>query len=120
MVVVWWLGTMAMAAPATPPAASSTEPEIIVVPSVVEGMVRMVYAGREGDPVFVDGWNAGVLPLETQLAGGLHRFRVDGPKGRVESDRNVEVVPGQVVVLDLGPPPPPPPAPAAPAPVATP
>ena len=72
----------------------------------------MVYAGREGDPVYIDGWNAGLLPLETTLAGGLHKFRIDGSKGRIEIDRNVEVVPGQVVVLDLAPPPPPPPTPA--------
>jgi hypothetical protein len=118
MVVAWWLGTMAVAAPPAPKPAS--EPEIVVVPSVVEGMVRMVYAGREGDAVYVDGWNAGQLPLETQLAGGIHKFRIDGPKGRFEVERNVEVVPGQVVVVDLAPPPPPPPAPVAPAPTPAP
>jgi hypothetical protein len=79
-----------------------------------------VLAGREGDQVYVDEWNAGALPLETQLAGGLHMFRVEGAKGRVTVQKNVEIVPGEVVTVDLAPPPPPapPPAPATPPPPA--
>jgi hypothetical protein len=117
MLVVWWFGQTGAAGPAQPPPEPVTEIEI--VPSVVEGPVKLVFAGREGDQVFVDEWNAGALPLETQLAGGLHTFRVEGAKGKVTVQKVVDVVPGQVVTVDLTPPPPPAPAPA-PVPPATP
>jgi hypothetical protein len=109
MGVVWFLGAVAIAGPSASPPGTSSEPEIVVVPSVVEGAVKLVFAGREGDLVYIDGWKAGALPLETTLAGGIHHFRIDGETSRVELDLNVEVVPGQVVVVDLAPPPPPPP-----------
>ncbi len=116
MIVVWMLGLTAAGAPPQPQPAPV---EIEVVPSVIEGRVRLVLAGREGDQVYVDEWNAGALPLETQLAGGLHTFRVEGAKGLVTVQKNVEVVPGEVVTVDLTPPapapaPPPPPASAPP------
>ena len=109
MGVVWILGAVAIA---SPPATSESGPEIVVVPSVVEGTVKLVFAGREGDTVYIDGWKAGALPLETTVAGGIHHFRIEDDTSRVELDLNVEVVPGQVVVVDLAPPPPPPPQPA--------
>ena len=111
MRVVWLLWAVAIASPSTSPPGTSSDPEIVVVPSVVEGTVKLVFAGREGDVLYIDGWKAGALPLETTLAGGIHHFRIDGETSRVELDLNVEVVPGQVVVVDLAPPPPPPPVP---------
>lgn len=114
MIVVWLFGQTGAAGPPQSPPAPVTEIE--VVPSVVEGQVRIMFAGREGDRVYIDEWNAGALPLETTLAGGLHVFRVEGPRGPLTVQKIVDVVPGEVVTLDLAPPPPPPPPPPAPAP----
>jgi hypothetical protein len=64
-------------------------------------VVTIVLAGREGDAVYIDGWNAGVLPLETEIVGGLHTFRIEGEQGRVELERNVDFSQGPATV-DLG------------------
>ena len=71
------------------------------IAAVEQGTVRVVLAGRDGDAVYIDGWNAGVLPLETEIVGGLHMFRVEGEQGRVEVERNVEFTAG-AATIDLG------------------
>lgn len=100
------------AALAEPPPAPAPPPVIEVVPHFREGQVHLFFAGREGDDVYVDGWNAGVLPLTTQLMEGLHRFRVEGKKGRHEIEVVVTLAESGVTPLDLSGAPPPPTAPA--------
>lgn len=71
------------------------------VAPVEQGRVHIVLAGREGDPVSIDGWNAGVLPLDTELVAGPHVFRVDGPAGRVQVELHVVLEAGRVAEIDL-------------------
>jgi hypothetical protein len=53
-------------------------PTAAEVAAVEQGTVRIVWTGREGEPVWIDGWQAGVLPLETEIVSGDHTFRVAG------------------------------------------
>ena len=75
-------------------------PSFAEIAAVEQGTVRIVLAGREGDAVYVDGWNAGVLPLETELVGGLHTFRVEGEQGRVEVQQAIDFS-GGTPTIDL-------------------
>lgn len=98
---MWWIVSLALGAPPQPAPATVIE----VVPSVLEGQFRLTCEGRDGDRVFVDGWEAGVLPLETALAEGEHEFRVDGAKGRLMVALYVKPLAGQTVAIDLAKPP---------------
>jgi hypothetical protein len=115
-----WMFAVAMAGPpssSSPPIGGTVKPPngVEIVPAVLEGSVRLVLPGREGDEVFVDGWSAGSLPVLTQLAEGPHQVRVDGTKGKVEVEVWVTVVKDKVPEINLSAPPPPPDA-TAPAP----
>jgi hypothetical protein len=104
----------AVAAPPAPPPAPPA-PVIEIVGQTQQGAIHLQWPGREGDKLFVDGWEWGVLPLDTELAEGEHEFRVEGEKGpRATVTVMVRVVPGQTTVLDLSVPPTPP-VPAVPA-----
>jgi hypothetical protein len=96
MVGCLWTGPALGGPPAPAPA-----PEIEIVPQFPEGQIRVVLPGREGDEVFVDGWSAGKLPVVTELAEGLHRFRVEGAAGKVEREVYVTVKPKEVLEIDL-------------------
>lgn len=104
---MWCLAMAALADPGVRGNATAIEDQVVPPPNVeivqqfLEGSVRVVMAGREGDAVFVDGWQAGVLPLETQLVEGSHTFRVEGKSGRHEIERTVPLVVGRVPVIDL-------------------
>ncbi|MEZ4240436.1 MAG: PEGA domain-containing protein [Myxococcota bacterium] len=116
-----WLGLLLSgAAAAGTPAAPAPQPApvIEVVPQFPEGQVRLVAAGREGDAVSIDGWQAGELPLTTQLAEGPHQFVVEGSGGKLQVEIYVKVKPKDVLEIDLAHPPKqdPPPAPVAPVP----
>jgi hypothetical protein len=93
-----WLVT-ASAAPPAPPAPA---PEIEIVGQTLQGPVRLTLPGREGDKLFVDGWEWGVLPVDTELAEGEHEFRVEGPKGeKLVVKFMVSLTAGQVTLIDL-------------------
>ena len=66
-----------------------------------QGQVRISLAGREGDTLKIDGWPFGTLPVETELAAGLHTFQVDGEAGRLQFDAVVIVQAEGVVEIDL-------------------
>lgn len=107
--MLWSLFVLAHAGPieVEPP------PQIVVVddPSI-EGTVKLVFPGREGDTVYVDGWKIGTLPIETVLAQGLHTFRIEGASGKVTFDLPVSPNPAKLIQLVLAAPAPaPPPAP---------
>lgn len=118
----WWVLGVALAGPGVRGGATAIEdrvvppPNVEIVPQIVEGSVRLVMAGRDGDSVFVDGWPAGVLPVVTQLAEGPHTFRVEGKTGKHEIELMVTVVSGRVPDIDLALPPPEPPPVTPPAP----
>jgi hypothetical protein len=108
-----WMLSLAMAGPpssGSPPIGGTVKPPtgVEIVPAVLEGSVRLVLPGREGDEVYVDGWPAGPLPVLTQLAEGPHQVKVDGVKGKVEVEVWVTVVKDKVPEIDLSAPPPPP------------
>lgn len=63
--------------------------------------VKLVFAGREGDPIKVDGWAIGRLPLETKLVEGIHVFEINGPKGRTTVTTRLEANGDAPVTLDL-------------------
>ncbi len=93
------LSGMALAGPPMPP---PPNPEIEVVrDEPAQGKFRLVYAGREGDALKVDGWPFGNLPVETELAEGLHTFRIDGEAGKVEVSTTLVVQADAVVEIDL-------------------
>lgn len=103
------------AALATPPAAEKPKAGdgkatvvIEVVPTIVEGQVKIFMTGHEGDQLFVDGWEAGTLPLETTLAEGPHRFKVKSPSSEQEIEGYIVPVVGKIIELDLLNPPKPP------------
>src|SRR5688572_5835375 len=115
--MTWWLAVAVLAAPPKP---AAPEPEIEVVPHFHQGQVKIVLAGREGDPIYIDDFAFGVLPLTTELTEGPHRFRVDasakGPK--VVVDLEVKITANVVADIDLAAKPAT--APPAPAPVPAP
>ena len=105
-----WLAWMP-AAVANPPSEAPSTYEIEVVSDVeLEGSVRIVLPGREGDILRVDGMVFGPLPVTTELVEGLHIFRVDaastrGSEGarseRFEITTPLVVKEGETVELDL-------------------
>lgn len=107
MTWVLWLAALATAGdPPTDPKAPKPLPpkvvtEIQVIPAMVQGTVKLVLAGRDGDRVYIDGWNAGSLPVETELAEGPHIFRVEGEKGKHEVSIYVTPAAGKVTEVDL-------------------
>jgi hypothetical protein len=111
---MWWFALAALADPVRG-SATSIEDGVVapknveIVQQFLEGSVRIVMAGREGDAVFVDGWDAGPLPLATELSEGPHVFRVEGAKGRHQIERMVTLVAGRVTEIDLAVPETPPP-----------
>jgi len=120
MLLVWLgtnLDTVGWAADPTPkPPAPKVVTDINVVPAFQEGQVKLTMPGRDGDAVYVDGWNAGTLPVQTDLAEGSHVFKVEGPTGTHEVSIYVTVSKDKVTTVDLTEPmaaPPPPPAPTA-------
>lgn len=84
-----------------PEGAVAGPPTTLEVAAVQQGPVRLLCAGREGDKVYVDGWNAGVLPLDTELVSGPHEFRIEGEQGRVVTKRVVDFSQG-TATIDLG------------------
>ncbi|MCA9495163.1 MAG: hypothetical protein KC621_34785 [Myxococcales bacterium] len=96
---MWWWTMAALAAPTPAPAAP--EPIIEIVPTLTQGQFRLSYAGRDGDRIFVDGWEAGVLPLQTELAEGSHQFRLEGAQGKLVVELYTKPVAEQVVEVDL-------------------
>ena len=110
------LGTTARAGDSPTKPAPGPKPQVVteieVVPQFQQGSVKLTMPGRDGDPVYIDGWNAGTLPVETDLAEGPHVFRVEGPAGKHEVSIYVTVAKDKVTMLDLtnpvaAPPPPP-------------
>ncbi len=98
MLTLW----MATARAAEPPPAPPPAPVIEVVGQTQQGRVKLVFPGREGDKLWVDGWEWGVLPTETELAEGEHEFRVDGPKGeKVTVKLIVPASSANLVTVDL-------------------
>lgn len=99
-------------------------PNVEIVPQFVDVSVNLSFPGRDGDAVFVDGWPAGKLPVQTQLSEGAHTFRIEGATGKFEVELYVPALQNAVTQIDLSVPPPPPevsapvPAPAAPKPSA--
>ena len=65
----------------------SSGPTAAQLAAVVMGTVTIHLPGREGDAVFIDNWQAGVLPLESEIIGGLHDLRVEGEAGTVRFDQ---------------------------------
>lgn len=115
MVVLWLQSTSWAADPpkAEPAPKTKIVTEIEVVPQLLEGPVLLTMPGRDGDAVYVDGWNAGTLPVQTDLAEGPHTFRVEGPLGKHEVSIYVTVTKDKSVTkLDLSAPIAPPPQPA--------
>jgi len=113
-----WLGIIGWAAEPAKPAPKPAPPKVVtdinVVPQLQEGQVKLTMPGRDGDAVYVDGWNAGTLPVQTDLAEGPHLFRVEGPAGTHEVSIYVTVAKDKVTTVDLTAPvasPPPPPVP---------
>lgn len=105
---MWWTMSLAFAGPPGTPIGGTVKapPNVEIVPAVLESSVRLVFAGREGDEVLVDGWPAGPLPVLTQLAEGPHKVRVDGPKGRLELEVWITVTADQIPEINLAAPPP--------------
>lgn len=64
----------------------TTAPSAAAIAATTTGTVRFTLPGREGDTVFVDHWQAGVLPLEMEIVGGLHDLRIEGPQGTLRFD----------------------------------
>jgi len=64
----------------------STGPTAAQLAAVETGTLTVVLEGREGDPVYIDNWNAGTLPLTTEIVSGLHDFRVEGEAGTVQAE----------------------------------
>lgn len=124
--MMFWMLNLALAGTTSegPPIGGTVKapPNVEIVPSVLEGSVKLVLPGREGDEVYVDGWPAGSLPVVTQLAEGPHQVRVNGPKGKLEVEVWVTVTSGAVPEINLAAPPAPPPdvAPVVPAPAPAP
>jgi hypothetical protein len=104
----------ALVAQADPPAAGQAKaPEkptvvIEVAPTVIEGSVKVAFPGFDGAKLFVDGWYAGDLPVQTDLAEGPHRFRVETSTTKQTIEAWVTPVPGSVMEIDLSAPPKPP------------
>lgn len=107
MTWVLWLAALAGAGDPPPdpkdpkPLPPKVVTEIQVIPAMVQGQVKLVMPGRDGDRVFIDGWNAGSLPLETELAEGPHIFRVEGEKGKHEVSIYVTPAAGKITEVDL-------------------
>ncbi|MCB9685395.1 MAG: hypothetical protein H6735_10175 [Alphaproteobacteria bacterium] len=96
---MWWWTMAALAAPQSAPAAP--EPIIEIVPTLTQGQFHLTYTGRDGDRIFIDGWEAGVLPLQTELAEGSHQFRIEGAQGKLVVELYTAPVAEQVVEVDL-------------------
>ena len=103
---MWWM-LLAQASAGVGPFALEVEPKVFgtqpqqVEDEAAQGPVKILMAGREGDTLKVDGWPFGTLPVETELAAGLHRFRIEGEAGVVEIDAVVHVLTSTVVEIDL-------------------
>jgi hypothetical protein len=112
-----WFAAAVAAPPAPVPA---PPPTIEIVGQTKQGQVRLVWPGREGDTLFVDGWEWGALPVDTELAEGEHVFQVAGPKGEKASITvMLAVLPGQTTTVDLSRPPETPAAPVSAVPAVT-
>jgi len=74
---------------------TSSGPTAAQLAAVEMGTITVVLEGRDGDPVFIDNWNAGVLPLTTEIISGHHDFRVEGEEGTHAAD-------GVLVAFDGG------------------
>jgi len=83
----------------TGPASSGPTPAQLA--AVEMGTVTIVHAGRAGDAVFIDNWNAGVLPLTTDIISGTHDFRVEGDAGTIEAAGVLVAFDGGAVTVDL-------------------
>lgn len=95
-----WLATAWAAEPPAEPAPPA--PIIEIVGQTQQGPVKFVFPGRDGDRLFVDGWEWGVLPTQTDLAEGEHEFRVEGPKGeKVTRKLLVPANAANLVTVDL-------------------
>ena len=100
--LVPWIATAVAAPPEPPPPA----PTIEIVGQTQQGQVRLVWPGREGDKLFVDGWEWGVVPVETELAEGEHLFKIEGPKGPTATiPVMLKLTAGQPTTIDLSNPP---------------
>lgn len=68
----------------------------------VEGPASIVAAGMEGARLWIDGRPEGTIPADVKLSPGLHKFKVSGPAGTLEVEREVWVLDGATVQIDLG------------------
>lgn len=104
---MWWMLLATASAGVGPFSVPEPKPKVFgTAPQAVEdqadqGQVKIVMAGREGDALKIDGWPFGNLPVETELAAGLHEFRVDGEAGVVELEAVVHVSATAVTEIDL-------------------
>ena len=95
-----WCVLFTVAAEADPKGPPPQEIEV-VRDEPQQGTFRLVYAGREGDTLRVDGWPFGTLPVETELAEGLHTFRIEGAAGKLDISATLVVEADKVVEVDL-------------------
>jgi peroxiredoxin len=80
-----------------------TGPSAAQLEAMTQGMLVVTLEGRDGDPVFIDNWNAGPLPLQSEVIGGLHDVRIEGEAGTVRLDQFlVEFDDSGRSVLDVG------------------
>jgi thiol-disulfide isomerase/thioredoxin len=77
----------------------SSGPTAAQLAAVNLGLVTFELPGREGDPIYIDNWQAGTLPLQTEIIGGLHDLRVEGDAGTLRIDQFLlDFVDGQATV----------------------
>src|SRR5262245_24233563 len=100
---MWWVAWIAAVAGAADPMDPKPKvvTEIQVIPAMVQGTCKLSMPGRDGDVVYIDGWNAGSLPVTTEVAEGPHIFRVEGEKGKHEVSIYVTITKGKVTDVDL-------------------
>lgn len=67
----------------------------------VKGPASIIAAGMEGARLWIDGRPEGTIPADVTLSPGLHKFKVSGPAGSIEVEREVWVLDGATVQIDL-------------------
>ncbi len=67
----------------------------------VEGPASIVAEGMEGARLWIDGRPEGTIPANVMLTPGLHKFKVSGRDGTIEVEREVWVLDGATVQIDL-------------------
>jgi hypothetical protein len=67
----------------------------------VEGPASIVAEGMDGARLWIDGRPEGTIPANVMLTPGLHKFKVSGRDGVIEVEREVWVLDGATVQIDL-------------------